>query len=377
MSVYFLTGATGVVGSAIASVLLARPENRLAVLLRGDSDAEVQDRLRALGAFWKLPEADLQNRVEALRGDTSLPRFGLASERFERLAARCSRIVHCAALVRMNLPFAEARASAVGAAETVLELARATARTAGLEKVEFLSTVGIGGDRPGLLPEAWINEPRGYHNTYEQAKAEAEVVVARGVAEGLPITVHRPSMVVGDSRSGEVIRFQIFYHLVEFLSGRRTFGLFPAFGGTKLDIVPVDYVAQAVAWSSGRRETSGCVLHLCTGPEESLSLDALQARVRAAFVAAGLNVPRRVSLPPAMLRAALPAIRVMLPASGRRALSTLPVFLAYLAAGQGFANAETRKILGEGGITLPTVESYLNKVLQRYLARQSPEAVAS
>ena len=124
---------------------------------------------------------------------------------------------------------------------------------------------------PGALPERWITESREYHNTYEQAKAEAEVLVARGVAEGLPITVHRPSMVVGDSRTGDVMRFQIFYHLVEFLSGRRTFGFFPAFGATRLDIVPVDYVANAVVWSSGRQDTVGRILHLCAGPEESLT----------------------------------------------------------------------------------------------------------
>ena len=228
MSAFFLTGGTGVVGNTIARALLASPTDRLTLLLRGGSDEEVQERLKTLLRFWNLPSMEVSDRVRALRGDTSLPRFGLNSSRFERVAAECSRIIHCAALVRMNLPLADARASAVSAAENVLELAGASRRFGRLEKIEFLSTVGVGGNRPGVLPERWINEPRGYHNTYEQAKAEAEVVVARGVAEGLPITVHRPSMVVGDSRSGEVIRFQIFYHLVEFLSGRRTFGFFPA-----------------------------------------------------------------------------------------------------------------------------------------------------
>jgi len=193
------------------------------------------------------------------------------------------------------------------------------------------------------------------------------------VAEGLPITIHRPSMVVGDSRTGEVIRFQIFYHLVEFLSGRRTFGFFPAFGATRLDIVPVDYVANAVVWSSGRPDTSGLVLHLCSGPEASPRLDELQTRVRDSFVAAGLEVPRRISLPRGMLRAALPAIRALLPASGRRALSTLPVFLAYLSGNQGFANTATRKILGGAGIPLPPVDGYLGKVLDRYVRTRLTE----
>ena len=160
-------------------------------------------------------------------------------------------------------------------------------------------------------------------------------------------------------RTGDVLRFQIFYHLVEFLSGRRTFGFFPAFGATRLDIVPVDYVANAVVWSSGTQETVGTILHLCAGPEESLTLDELQSRVRTSFVAAGVRVPMPITVPPAILRVGLPVIRALLPEPGRRALSTLPIFLAYLSGNQSFANDKTRTILGDAGIVLPAVDSYL------------------
>jgi len=367
VSTIFLTGGTGVVGSAIARALLEDPGLRLKLLIRGRSDADVHERLQPLARFWNLTETQVAARVVAVRGDTSLPRFGLDSTPFAQIAAECTRIIHCAALVRMNLPLAEARASAVGAAENILELVRLSKRTGLLQKVEFLSTVGVGGTRPGVLPERWITEARGYHNTYEHAKAEAEVLVADGVAEGLPITVHRPSMVVGDSRTGEALRFQIFYHLVEFLSGRRTFGFFPAFGQTRLDIIPVDYVANAVVWSSERMDTVGQILHLCTGPEESLKLDDLQSRVCASFVAAGIHVPRRVTVPPRILRMALPVIGALLPDASRRALATLPVFLAYLSGSPGFANIETRKILGTAGIALPRVDAYLERVLNAYI----------
>ena len=371
MSTVFLTGGTGVVGSAIARALLENSDARLVLLLRGRSDDEARERAGALLRAWNLPDATL--RVESVRGDTSVPQFGLGAERLDRIADECTRIIHCAALVRMNLTLGEARAAAVTAAENVLALARESRRAGRLEKVEFLSTVGVGGTRQGVLPERLITEARGYHNTYEQAKAEAEILAARGMDEGLPITVHRPSMVVGDSRTGEIIRPQIFYHLVEFLSGRRTFGLFPAFGSVRLDIVPVDYVAAAVVWSSGRQDTGGRVLHLCSGPAESPRLDELQSRVCAAFVAAGVRIPQRISLPPWVLQAAIPVIRALLPAPGRRALSALPIFLAYLSSNQGFANTETRRILDRAGIPLPTVDSYLGKVLERYIRTRPSE----
>ncbi|MDV7391197.1 hypothetical protein RZS08_07585, partial [Arthrospira platensis SPKY1] len=86
---------------------------------------------------------------------------------------------------------------------------------------------------------------------------------------------HRPSMVVGAAATGRIIHFQIFYHLCEFLSGRRTFGLFPRLGTARLDTIPVDGVARAIGWAGGRPEWAGRVLHPCAGPEQATRLKRL------------------------------------------------------------------------------------------------------
>jgi thioester reductase-like protein len=371
---YFLTGATGVVGSAIADELLARPGNRLTLLVRAGSDAELASRLDALLAFWQRDPAATRERVRALRGDTTLPDFGLAPDAFEDASRRTTHIVHCAAAVRMTLPLAEARRSAQGAAENVVRLAQACARRGTLRKLELLSTVGVGGRWPHPLPERFITDPRAFHNTYEQSKAEAEDYLRQRIAGGLPATVHRPSMVVGDSRTGRTIAFQIFYHLTEFLAGTRTFGAFPPFGTTRLDIVPVDYVASAVAWSSEQEATVGRVMHLCSGPDRSLPLGELQRRVRARFAATGVKLPPIVRLPSVAFRLATPTIAAFAPARLKRALATLPIFLDYLAEDQAFENTATRTLLEDAGITLPRVDDYLPRVLDYYLAhRARPE----
>jgi len=368
---YFVTGATGVIGSAIAGELLARPDNRLTLLVRARSDAELDARLGDLIRFWQRDPVATRERVSTLRGDTTLPDFGLAADAFERASRRCTHIVHCAAAVRMNLPLADARRSALGAAENVVRLAEACARHGALRKVEILSTVGVGGRLPGRLPERFVAEPRAFHNTYEQSKAEAEDFIRERIAGGLPATVHRPSMVVGDSHTGRTIGFQIFYHLVEFLTGTRTFGAFPPFGRTRLDIVPVDYVAAAVVWSSERQSTAGRVLHLCSGPEGSLPIGELQRRVRAQFAAAGAKLPPVVKLPSALFRVAAPLIGTFSPPAMRRAIATLPIFLDYLAEDQAFENAATRELLGGAGIALPSVDDYLSNVLGYYLASRA------
>jgi thioester reductase-like protein len=367
MNAYFLTGGTGVIGSTIAERLLAAGD-RVMLLVRAADEVALAARLDELVRFWQLAP-DARARVSAVRGDTTAPRFGLDETTFARVASECSHVIHCAAIVKMNLPLEDARRAAVDAAKNVVSLARAARAKGRLEKVELLSTVGVSGRRAGPLPEQWITEPRTFHNTYEQAKAEAEDWLRDALEPDFPLTVHRPSMVVGEAATGRVIRFQVFYHLLEFLSGRRTRGFAPALGATALDVVPVDYVADTVVWSSRRAATAGRILHLCSGPELAVPLTALREQVRAGFAAAGLPCPKPRTISVGALKAALPVVGLISPPKARRTLAALPVFLAYLADSQGFANVETRRML-DGMIRLPAPSAYLDAVFGYYLARR-------
>jgi len=367
---YFITGGTGVLGNEIAARLLAQGDCHVRLLVRADTDAKAAHRVRDLVAYWQMDPAAVEGRLHVLRGDATLPRFGFAESDYAMLSRTTTHVVHCAALVRMNLPLPEARQSAVGAARNVLALAEAARAAGALEKVEFVSTVGVGGRRDDALEERWITEPRSFHNSYEQAKAEAEELVALACERGLPLTVHRPSMVVGDSTTGRIIRFQIFYHIVEFLSGRRTRGLFPSFGDARLDLIPVDVVAGTVCWSSRTGQTTGRILHLCSGPRDAISLVELRDRIRAKLRAIGATPARPITVPMPLLRAVLPVVRMLVPERHKRALDTLPVFLDYLAGRQAFANEATVRLLGAAGISIPPPRDYLAPVLDNYLANR-------
>ncbi len=372
MKTYFITGATGVIGSRIAETLLGRSDVRLKLLVRASSAHDLAQRAQALLTYWGPGAAP--ERIEFLRGDTTLPLLGMEAADHARMAQECTHLIHCAAMVRMNLPLAEARRSAVAGAAGLVHLARACQGHGQLEKVEFVSTVGVGGRFSGPLPEHQITTPRSFHNTYEQAKAEAEDWLGHA-GEGLPITVHRPSMVVGDARTGRTIHFQVFYHLVEFLSGLRTRGVLPQCGEARLDIVPVDYVADAIVWSSTQSTMAGKVLHLCAGPEGSLPLQALRTHVCGQFSRIGKTPPRGVFLPLGLFRLILPALRALAPRRLQRAIDTLPVFLDYLKERQEFSNKTSRALLMAHGIELPAVDGYLKNVLDYYfhsLVRASP-----
>ncbi len=366
MTHYFITGATGAIGSALVPLLLRNPDTQLTLLLRAQSGDDLAARLDSLYHFWQMEADDIsaRQRVRVLRGDVTLPDFGLDAADYCRLAASCKHIIHSAGNVRMNLSIDQARRSSVDSARHIMELARACAH---LEKVELVSTVGVGGRTHGTVPEEWLTSPRGFHNTYEQAKAEAEEVIRVEVERGLPLTVHRPSMVVGDSISGRIIHFQVFYHLCEFLSGRRTFGLSPDLAVARLDIIPADYVAQAIVWSSTTKTTSGRIIHSCSGPALALPLNLLRERVRRAFSRAGRRLPPVIKLPTPVFSAIVSAVGVLMPAEARRAVKTLPVFLDYLATEQTFANHRTQELLSGVGLAVPSPDQYLDKVLAYYL----------
>jgi thioester reductase-like protein len=369
MSIYFLTGASGAVGSAIVPLLLADPDTQVRLLLRADSDTTLEKRLNDLIQFWGLSNVPGQlMRLKAFRGDAALDNFGLPDAQYNELTNECTHAIHCAGTVRMNLPLEDARHSAVNSAQAMVGFARKLAAAGHLIKFEYVSTLGVAGKRPGVLPEHWLDKMPVFHNTYEQAKAEAEEIIHNAITkEELPATVHRPSMVIGDSRDGRIIHFQIFYFICEFLSGRKTFGLFPSFGEARLDIIPVNWVADAIVASSRDIATAGKIFHLCSGPEQAPKLEELKALVRNAFKDHGLSVPSGLSIPRRMFAALVQLASRLAPESKRKSLSTLPIYLDYLADQQGFGNAAYTSWLKSRSLYLPDKKDYLHNVLNYYL----------
>lgn len=374
MSTYFLTGASGAVGSAIVPALLTDPTVHLRLLLRADSEVHLAQRMAKLHEFWRLgPDSPARLRIVGMRGDASAPQFGLSSAAYAQLSTTTQHVIHCAASVHMNKPLDEARRSALDSTAAILSLARELRKAGALRKVEFVSTVGVGGKRPGILPETWIDEPRAFHNTYERSKAEAEIMVRTAIeTELLPITVHRPSMVIGNSIDGRIIHFQIFYFICEFLSGRRTLGLYPDFGDTRLDVIPVDRVANTIIAASRDPSTTGTVMHLCTGPEHSPRLNELKALVRTAYRRHGLTIPRAITLPRKIF-AMLPRVAApFIPPRHRKAVMTLPIYLDYLAGSQGFAATQHEPNVRRD--TDQTVVEHVTAAIRHYLTTRYPHA---
>ena len=379
MKTVLVTGGTGAIGSVLAAQLLTDKDTRVVLLVRARSADDLASRVRGLVEFWQLDAADrsVMDRVVAVAGDVTRPQLGLDPARYERLAGELTHIVHAAANVKLNQTLEAARHAAVDSVRHVLALAQACRASGRFRKLDVVSTIGVGGRMAGAVPERILHEPREFHNTYEAAKAEAEALVWAEVQAGLPATIHRPSMVVGDSTTGRIIHFQVFYYLCEFLSGRRTAGLIPSGGGFALDIVPVDFVARAIQIASDRDDAAGRILHLCSGPEHALPLGDLARRLDAIVTACdGRRVTLR-QLPSGIIRAAVPVLRAFAPPRARRALQSLPFLLSYLDEQPRFETVRTHPYLAAAGLTVPRPQEYLPTVIRAYWTARHGARTAS
>lgn len=369
---YFLTGATGAIGSTLIPLLLEDADSMIWALMRADSDKHLEQRIEQLLRFWASSSdqaREVLRRLVPVRGDADLPKFGLPENSYAEISLQCTHIIHCAGVVRMNLPLQVARQHAMGAAKNLVELALIGQASGALQKIEYVSTVGVGGRMPGVIPEAWITQSRDFHNTYEESKAEAEDYLCQQIElHDLPVTIHRPSMVVGDSKTGQIIHFQIFYYLCEFLSGRNSFGVLPYLGEARLDTIPVDYVAKAIKWSAGHQDAAGKVFHLCSGSDTAIRLSTLQQLVRSEMLNYGIGLPKVVSLPSAVFSILLRLMAYWVPESTKRALKAVPVFIDYLSDQQSFATEETEQYFKNHSGPLPISNNeYLSLVFKRYL----------
>ena len=149
MNTYFITGATGVLGSAIIRELLLNTKSKLILLIRAENDDQVLQKMKSLFTFLEINLLEVKDRVDFVRGDIELNNFGLDSKIFVELGRIVTHIIHSAASVRMNLPLDLARKSSVLATENILRLANLCLQNGTLQKVEVVSTVGVGGKWKG------------------------------------------------------------------------------------------------------------------------------------------------------------------------------------------------------------------------------------
>ncbi|MBW1872938.1 MAG: SDR family oxidoreductase [Deltaproteobacteria bacterium] len=251
-----VTGATGFIGRRVA-LELAQRGHRLLLFCRPDSVSRLDPLIRQLPEGYPKPEI--------VKADLDLRNLGIKAPARRKLGARVSEIFHLAANYHLGMSEKAAMLTNVDGTRRMLDLAADLPR---LERFHFVSTMAVAGDWQGEFREEDLDLGQGFEHAYGRSKFLAETHV-RGQMNKLPITVYRPGVVVGDSRTGEMDKIDGPYYLFRLLSRlSRLPGLsrmpmiIPREEDSYFHIVPVDYVVKALVELASQKSSRGQTYHL-------------------------------------------------------------------------------------------------------------------
>jgi thioester reductase-like protein len=259
------TGFPGFIGARLLPRLLQlSPEWHIRCL--------VQDRFRAQaeGELAGIERAHpaAKGRLGLVVGDITREHLGLGASEARALARKVEGAFHLAAVYDLAVSREVGHRINVEGTRHVLRFLQDAPR---LDRLHYVSTAYVSGRARGVFRETDLDVGQSFKNHYEETKFLAEVDV---VASGLPATVYRPSIVVGDSRTGETAKFDGPYFVLAAMERLPSPGVFPRIGSGKnrVDLAPVDYVIEAIARLATVRGSRGRTYHL-TDPEPPTTLD--------------------------------------------------------------------------------------------------------
>jgi thioester reductase-like protein len=337
----FLTGSTGYIGAHVAANLLRDHGAALNVLVRARDAGEAQGRLwQALQLHLEFPQfyEFLQTRVRVFRGDLTEPGFGLDRDEYDRLVHTSDSVIHCAASLNRKSEKSCLNVNLRGTLE-VLTLARHAEHYHGLRRFSQVSTVAVAGKRQNevVSEDRSIDWERSDYDPYARTKKFCEHMM-RVLLPETPQTIFRPSIVLGDSRFAETTQFDMVKAFV-FLAGLPALPFRPA---DKIDIVNVDFVAEAISTLHQKEHPEHDTYHLASGTGSQTFRQITGA------LAAAQNKRPPVFVPVAE-RPFAGSVNFLASRNGPvgKSASLLKVFLPYLVWNTVFDNTRVTKELGK------------------------------
>jgi thioester reductase-like protein len=200
------------------------------------------------------------DRFRIVAGDITEPNLGLSAAELESVRQETSTVFHLAAIY--DLEVAEDVATRVNVAGTrnVNNFVRSISQ---LKRYHYVSTCYVAGKREGLIREAELEHHAGFRNHYEETKYAAEMTVEALKSE-LPVTIHRPSVVCGDSHSGETKKYDGIYYLIHYLRKWPAGLTLLNIGNSQvcLNLVPIDFVIEAMVGLAKDDQAIGATVQL-------------------------------------------------------------------------------------------------------------------
>lgn len=263
MSIVFITGFPGFLGTELVPRLLSRDDGARALCLVQPKFAELaRQRADELGRA----HPAIAGRIDLVEGDITAPGLGLdRSDRSKTSVDRraITEVYHLAALYDLTTPRGPAMAVNVDGTRHVLDFAE---ECSALERFQYVSTCYVSGRTEGLFTEHDLDVSQHFNNFYEESKFLAEVEVQSRMKSGFPATVYRPAIVTGDSRTGATQKYDGPYFVIRWLLKQpAAMAVLPMVGRpheTVVNVIPRDFVTEALVHLSGLEESKGKVYQL-------------------------------------------------------------------------------------------------------------------
>jgi len=350
---YFVTGATGFVGKFLVSNLLKR-DGTIYVLVRKQS----VKKLDATIAWWGL-DAKTQKRIVPVVGDLGKPKLGLATADITKLKGKVKHVFHLAAIYDMAADAASQQEANIDGTRNAVELAEAV--KAGC--FHHTSSIAAAGLYDGTFREDMFEEAEELDHPYFRTKHDSEAIVRNECK--VPWRIYRPGMVVGHSKTGEIDKIDGPYYFFKLIQKMRNMlpQWMPTIGieGGRINIVPVDYVVDAMDHIAHKKGLDGACFHL-TDPEpmrigEILNMFAKDAH--APQMTMRLNAKMFSFMPEYVLQGLMSVAPV------RRARNQILADLGipkdvftFISYPTRFDNRDTAKALKGSGISVPKLQDY-------------------
>lgn len=198
--------------------------------------------------------------IHLVEGDITKPHLNIDVNIFKKIQQDINTVWHLAAIYDLAVPKEAAIRVNVQGTARVNDFVKTLPH---IRKYIYFSTAYVAGTREGLLKEDELIRPESFKNFYEETKFDAEVLVEK-LKEAFPVTIIRPGIVRGHSKTGSTIKFDGPYFFINMIDRLKFLPFIPFVGKSKayINVVPIDYVVKSVVYLSEKEESNGKTIHL-------------------------------------------------------------------------------------------------------------------
>ncbi len=363
---YFVTGASGFIGRHLIAKLLEARKGKIYALVRSSS----KERFKELAKEWG-PEA---KRVVPITGDLGKKNLGVSKKQLDSMKGKVKHFFHLAAVYDMTAGEAEQIEANVEGTMHAIQLAEAVEAKC----FHHTSSIAAAGLYNGIFREDMFEEAEKLDHPYFRTKHDSEGLVRSQCK--IPFRIYRPSMVIGHSETGVIDKIDGPYYFFKLIQKMRDLlpSWFPGIGieGSRLNMVPVDFVVNAMDQIAHKRGLDGKCFHL-VDPDPKRIGEVLNIFARAGHAPQmTLRVDARMFafIPNSIKQAIfmLPPVR-RITSMVMTDLGIPPSVLKFLNYPTRFDSRETEKALEGSGIKVPPLESYAYKLWDYWERHLDPD----